>query len=540
MSADLTADVVVVGSGVAGALTAAKLAEQGVDTLIVEAGPRITHDEALATFYASSLRSVPDTPYPNAPYARRPNLRGPDDYLVQDGGIKYDSAYKRIVGGTTWHWAGESLRLLPSDMRMSSEFGLAVDWPYTYDVLAPWYDVAEQELGVAGNAQEDLGSPRSGDFPMPALPFSYLDHQFAKALEGSPYKVNATPSARNSIPYAGRSSCCGSGSCVPLCPSGAKYHAMVHVEAAERAGARVVDSTVVHGVDLDAERRVAGLRFKRPDGSQGTISAQIYVLAANGLETPKILLMSHAEANPGGVANSSDQVGRNLMGHPTVWSTALSDQPVWPYNGPMSLSGIDSTRWGDWRAERPAFRIIISNSGWAWPYGAPVAPAQRLIAAGLEGEALDRAIRDHASRQVVVSSMTDQLPDPENRIVPDFERLDPIGIPRPKITYSYDSYTHRGAMAIREVHTDILGRLGASEINHGGRSAGGTNIMGTYRMGDDPKTSVVDAHLRTHDHANLFLLGSGVFPTGGAANPTLTIAALSLRAVDPILEQLAS
>lgn len=540
MSADLSATVVVVGSGVAGALTAAKLAEQGVDTLIVEAGPRITQDEALATFDASPLRSVPQTPYPNAPFARRPNLHGLEDYLVQDGGITYDTAYERIVGGTTWHWAGESLRLLPSDMRMSSEFGLAVDWPIVYDDLAPWYDAAEQELGVAGNAEDDLGSPRNGDFPMPALPFSYLDRQFAKALEGSPYKLNATPSARNSVEYAGRSPCCGSGSCVPLCPSGAKYHAMVHVEAAERAGARVADSTVVHHVDLDAERRVAGLRFKRPDKSEGSISAQIYVLAANGLETPKILLMSRGEASPDGVANSSDQVGRNLMGHPSIWSTALSDRPVWPFNGPMSLSGIDSPRWGDWRAERPAYRIIIGNSGWAWPYGAPVAPAQRLIAAGLEGEALDRAIREHVSRQVVVSSMTDQLPDPENHIVPDFEQLDPIDIPRPKITFNYDSYTRRGIIAVRQVHADILDRLGASEVSHGGRSAGGTHIMGTYRMGDDPRTSVVDAQLRTHDHPNLFLLGSGVFPTGGAANPTLTIAALSLRAVDPILKQLAS
>ena len=538
MSADLTADVVVVGSGVAGALTAAKLAEQGVDTLIVEAGPRITHGEALDTFYASSLRSVSDTPYPNAPYARRPNVNGPDDYLVQAGGIPYDTAYERIVGGTTWHWTGESLRLLPSDMRMSSEFGLAVDWPFTYDDLAPWYDVAERDLGVAGNAADDLGSPRSGDFPMPALPFSYLDHQFAKALEGSPYKLNATPSARNSMPYAGRSPCCGSGSCVPICPSGAKYHAMVHVEAAERAGARVVDRTVVHAVDLDANHGVSGLRFKRPDGSEGTITGKVYVLAANGLETPKILLMSRGESHPDGVANSSDQVGRNLMGHPFMWTTALADRPVWPFNGPMSLSGIDSTRWGDWRAERPAYRIFISNSGWAWPYGAPVAPAQRLIAAGLKGEALDHAIRDHVSRQIVIGSMTDQLPDPDNHVRPDFEQLDPIGIPRPKITYNYDSYTHRGSIAIREVHDDILNRLGVTQVRHGGRSAGGTHIMGTYRMGEDPKTSVVDPNLRTHDHPNLFLLGSGVFPTGGAANPTLTIAALSLRAVGPILDQL--
>ena len=538
MPADLTADVVVVGSGVAGALTAAKLAEQGVDTLIVEAGPRITRDEALATFYASPLRALSDTPYPNAVYAPRPEPRGPETYLVRAGGVPFATAYERVVGGTTWHWEGVCLRLLPSDLRMSSEFGLAVDWPFTYDELGPWYDAAERELGVAGNAADDLGSPRSGDFPMPALPFSYLDQQFAKALEGGPYKLNATPSARNSVAYGGRSPCCGSGSCVPVCPSGAKYDAMVHVEAAEQASARVVDKTVVQAVDLDGERRVSGLQFKRPDGSEGKISAKIYVLAANGLETPKILLMSRGETSPDGVANSSDQVGRNLMGHPWVSTFALSDQPVWPFHGPMSLSGIDSPRWGAWRAERPAYRIFIENSGWGWPHGAPVAAAQKFIKEGLEGEALSLAFRDYASRQVVIASMTDQLPDPENRIVPDFEQLDPIGIPRPKIAYRYDSYTRRGEPAIKQVHEELLGMLGSSQIQHGRLWAGGTHIMGTYRMGDDPKTSVVDPDLRTHDHPNLFLLGSGVFPTGGAANPTLTIAALSLRAVDAILKQL--
>ncbi|MEM7223824.1 MAG: GMC family oxidoreductase [Pseudomonadota bacterium] len=539
MSADLTADVAIVGAGVAGALTAAKLAEQGVDTLVVDAGPRITRETALETYRASPERLLPGATYPNARHAPHPLLREPDFYLVQEGPDPFAVSYQRIVGGTTWHWEATCLRMTPSDLRLKSETGLGADWPLSYQELAPWYDEAERELGVAGDGKADLGAPRTGAYPMPGMALSYMDQQFAKALAGSSYRLVTTPAARNSVAYGGRVSCCGANSCVPICPSGAKYDAMIHVEAAERAGARVFADRVVHRVELDPERRVAGLAFKRPDGSEGAIAAKLYVLAAHAIETPKILLMSRGERAPKGVANGSGLVGRNLMDHPYKMSWALAEQPQWPYRGPMTLSSIENTRWGDWRSERPGYRIAIYNNGWAIPTGAPIATVEALIDQGLEGEALARAIGDQLSRQVMIGAMTEQLPDPENRIEADFERPDALGIPRPKITFRFDDYTHRGMAAAERAHEEILGRLGTDQPRHTPEPAAGNHIMGTTRMGDDPKTSVVDRSLRAHEHPNLFLLGSGAFPTGGTANPTLTIAALSLRAVAPILAQLA-
>jgi len=195
---------------------------------------------------------------------------------------------------------------------------------------------------------------------------------------------------------------------------------------------------------------------------------------------------------------------------------------------------------GDWRADRPTFRISIGNTGWAWSMGAPNTTVNDLIGQGLEGVALDRAIGDHVSRHVLIASMTEQLPDPAHRIVPNFDRRDAIGIPLPMTFYRFDDYTHRGMTSSEAIHEEIFDRLGTDQPRHSPEPWNGSHIMGTYKMGEDPATSVVDTDLRSHDHPNLYLLGSGVFPTSGAANPTLTIAALSLRTVQPVLDQLAS
>ena len=130
--------------------------------------------------------------------------------------------------------------------------------------------------------------------------------------------------------------------------------------------------------------------------------------------------------------------------------------------------------------------------------------------------------------------MVEQLPSPENRIVPDFDKRDAIGIPRPRITYRIDDYARRALAHARRIHGEVFAALKVTETHHGDDIVGAGHVIGTYRMGIDPAQSVVNAELRSHDHPNLFLLGSGVFPTSAASNPTLTIAALALRSVGPI------
>ena len=528
-----SADVVIVGSGVAGSLAAARLAKAGVKVVMLEAGPRVRRPEALAQ-YRDALIKIPEAPYPDTPYAPHPRSDNPDHYFLQNGPDKFASAYLRQVGGTTWHWLGTTLRFVPDDFRLRSRFGVGVDWPLSYDDLEPWYCEAERELGVAGDPKADLDAPRSQPYPLPPIPLSYLDRRVAAALVNSPYLVQPTPQARNSQRYDNRPACCGSSSCIPICPVQAKYDATTHVAQAERAGAQLVAEAVVSRVEVGADGRISGLVVKRPDGTEDRATGKLFVIAAHGIETPKLLLQSFTDRWPRGVANSSDQVGRNLMDHPSQLSWALASEPLWPYRGPLSTAGIESTRAGDWRGEHAAFRIQIDNRGWAWPMGTPDSTVRDLLKQGLRGAALDRALADRSSRELGLATMVEQLPSPANRIVPDFENRDAIGLPRPRITFRIDDYARRAFEHGRRIHREVFAALKATEQRHGDDTMSSGHIMGTYRMGVDPAQSVVNTDQRAHDHPNLFLLGSGVFPTSAASNPTLTIAALALRAVGPI------
>ncbi len=533
MSLRYDCDVAIIGAGVAGALVADALADE-LSVMLLEAGPRIERSEAHDRFLDAPIKT-PQAPYLGAPLYPFPRSEAPDAWYVQAGPQRFDATYVKGVGGTTWHWLGTCLRFVPDDFRLRSRFGRGLDWPLDYAELEPWYGKAEAALGVAGPAGEDPLSPRSTPYPLPAIPTSYLDRRLAEALAGTPYAgVQATPQARNSRPYRDRPACCGSASCIPLCPIGAKYDAALHCETAEAKGARLLDGAFVVGLETGAQGGITRAKVRFAAGGEAEVKAKVFVLAAHAIESPRLLLNSASETYPGGLANASDQVGRNLMDHPVQLSWALAKEPLYPWRGPLSTAGIETPRAGDFRGERPAFRIEILNAGWSWPTGAPESTARSLIAQGLRGEALDRALRNRTSRQIALSSLIEQLPNSDNRIDLDPHLTDHYGVPRPRIHYAIDDYCRAGLEAARQAHNDVLQRLGVDEVRHTPEIKSAQHIIGTLRMGDDPDHSVVDPDLRAHQHRNLFVLGSSVFPTSAVANPTLTIAALALRAVAPI------
>ncbi len=535
MTDTLDADFVIVGSGVAGALCAWQLASAGRSTLIVEAGPRIDRGEALARFFAAPVKHS-NSPYPDTPWAPSPNESKIGDYYLQDGPVPFRGIYLRAVGGSTWHWGGDSQRHFPNDFRMKSAFGVAVDWPITYDDLAPWYDAAETAFGVAGNAEKSLGPPRTRPFPLPEVPFTYLDRQVAAVAPQHGFNLATVPQARNSVDYDGRPTCCGNASCMPLCPVGAKYDASVHVAKAEKAGARVLDSAVVTSLVVGADGRISGLRFRRPDGSEGSVTGRTFVVAAHAIETPKLLLASRSERLPNGIANSSDQVGRNLMGHYLKGFAALTAKPVYPYRGPVVTSGFRELRDHDKRGEYAAVGCGITNEGFSLGTGA-LRNAAALAMHGLRGAALDRAIAYRTSRELLIGGTAEVLPDPANRIRPDFDHLDGGGQPRPRITFKVDDYTLRGLAVAESRLRPILDALGCTDVIELGPASETSIIAGTTRMGLDAKTSVVDKDLRSHDHPNLYIAGSSVFPTTGATPPTLTVAALALRLANHLISK---
>src|SRR5690606_22161288 len=276
-----------------------------------------------------------------------------------------------------------------------------------------------------------------------------------------------------------------------------KYDATVHLAQAEAAGAVIYDQTTATRLNLGTDGQIASVDFRRADGSTGTAKGKVVVVAAHAIETPRLLLNSAQEGAANGIANSSDQVGRNLMDHPSKLSWAETPESVWPYRGPLSTSGIENVRDGDFRKERAAFRIEIGNDGHNWPTGAPLSTAAALAKQGLRGAELDAAIKKATSRHIRRASLVEQTPEAESRVTLDPDKRDANGMPLPRIHYDYSDYTRAGLDAAQQAHDEVFAALGATNINHANDINGSGHVIGTVRMGTDAASAVVDADLRS-------------------------------------------
>ncbi|SDG85026.1 Choline dehydrogenase [Pseudomonas benzenivorans] len=608
------ADVIVVGGGMSGSVMAYQLGLAGLKVLVLESGPAIppNRSEYLERFYTAILKA-PEAPYPpsemaqdpaqqNAPRATIEDLiNGWQDpqksYLVQKGPLSFSSTYERLGGGTMWHWMGTALRLLPNDFRMKTAYGVGVDWPLSYDDLQTAYCRAEAEIGVSADvaAQSYLGVtfPPGYQYPMHGIPPSLVDQGLAAAVDGKsfqnlPLLVSPTPAGRNSQNDNGRRVCAGNTSCTPICPIQAKYDATVTMnKALDTGNVRILYQSVASRVQVGSDGQVSGIEFIQyatgdgPAIGTGLAQGKRYVIAAHAIETPKLLLNSVSPQCPKGVANSSGQVGCSLADHPVylAWGMMPEGKPLFPYRGPLSTSGIESLRDGEFRKHRAAWRIEIGNEGWNWPKndpyttvcdyidgtnngGANPLPSQHgQPPQALFGTALVQKLNSLFTRQFRLGFLVEQVEEnPEQalcRVVPSQEYKDHLGIPRPEIHYDFSDYTKEGFKQARNAATQIITELlGAEELTNLNPSMknsppgvfsyqgdtyayeGAGHLMGTYRMGDDRNTSVVDKHQRSWDHSNLFLIGDGVFPGTGTANPTLTLTALAFQAADTVASDL--
>jgi choline dehydrogenase-like flavoprotein len=529
------ADVVVVGAGIAGGHAAFRLAGKGVRVLVLEAGPQLSRNEAVETFVASTSKG-PNAPYPPVPYAPHPTDGDPDAFYVQAGPDQFVGSYTRILGGTTWHWTGFADRLRPADFRMRSLYGVAEDWPISYDDLVDYYEEVERMWGVAGDPAYDWGAPRRVPYPQPPIPATYMDRQVDKVLAPLGLSAQIFSHARNSVPFDGRPACCGNNTCVPICPIQAKYDGSVHVLKAEALGATVLDKALATRVELDAGRRVSGIRFRRPDGSEAVARGRFYIVACHAIETPRLLLNSKGERVPAGVANTSGAVGRYLLSqlNQDVWG--ITRDPVYPYRGPQQTSGIVEFRDGAFRRDYAAVGTSFMNDGWSGNTDA-VDRARTLARDGMRGHRMIATLRHEIARHLRLNSSAETLPDADNRVELAEDMPDSAGIPRPKIHFRVDDYTKQGLTHVLGYVQKILSALGATpQWNVPYLSS--AIIAGTTRMGTDPRTSVVDATLRAHDHPNLFIAGTSTHVTAPVNAPTLTVAANALRVADLILAEL--
>jgi glucose dehydrogenase len=623
--ADKVWDVAIVGSGFAGALIAHELGKGRKNVIILEAGAGVppNFNEYMRRFYSTAAK-VPESPYtpeifgpsglidPSTVSAGRPtvltlsgnNWTDPKQaYLIQKGPRPFGSTYDRIAGGTS-HWLGTCLRFVPSDFKMKSQYGQSVDWPIEYKDLNSWYGEAETELGVSGDVDEQtycgVEFPSGYKYQMRKIPNSTTDQYVDKSLNSNPLTedqtrflgmgapvtripVRGVPAARNSEPYRNRRACAGNTNCIPICPIQAKYDPTITLNDAMNTGfvkfgERTVASEIVVG-ENGLVSEIKFIRYKTDTGQRtesGSVKARIYVIAANAIETPRLLLMSkNGGRTARGVANRSDMVGRNLMDHPYYVVWGMSPEQLYPYRGPLITSGIGDLCDGPFRRERAAFRADIGNEGWNFVVGGDPnvttldfvnglnksrlnAPRERrdgpLGDEALFGKQLVDRLNEKFTRQFRCGFLIEQTPDLDNRVTLSSDYKDGLGLPRPQISYNLSDYTRRGFIAAYRMKNLLFEKMGLDEFTRvedddptrfdeeiEGKTVrlnyiGAGHIMGTCRMGDDPKQSVVDKFQRSHDHKNLYLVGSSTFPTGATANPTLTIAALSLRTAKHILD----
>jgi choline dehydrogenase-like flavoprotein len=513
-------DVCVVGSGPAGSLVAHKLAEAGSDVVVLEAGPRFDLDERTAQLDAH-LRPGEGNPWGMGGERDAYSSRGERDYPLNVARVKG-------VGGSTLHWQGMVMRLHERDFEMESRYGVGTDWPIDYADLQPYYAAAEEALGVAGADDNPYAPPRDEPFPLPAFPPSHSDSIFAEACESLGLDMHSVPNARNSESYDGAPACVGYGTCRPVCPSGAKYTAERHVAAAEAAGARVIDRAPVQRLEHDASgERLTRAVYATPDGETHAQTARRFVVACGGVETPRLLLLSKSEQYPDGLANSSGLVGRYFCDHLFAGAGGRYDEPT--RQNHVGFNTSECHQFYD--DEEPVIGLKLEFLNYAGP-----SPVTSALTADTWGEELLGDLQREYGTHVAMGALIEQLPRRENRIELDPSTTDDHGNPVPEIHWSLDERTRAGLRRANEIQTAVLTELGVSpEWRVGPENTGPAyHHMGTTRMGTDPERSVVGPGLRTHDLDNCWLVGSSPFPTGGAMNPTLTIAALSLLAADRI------
>jgi quinoprotein glucose dehydrogenase len=445
------------------------------------------------------------------------------------------------VGGLGMHWGGVTPRFSPEDFRQRSLYGVGTDWPISYEELDPFYQEAEERMGVAGEQGPPELDPRSKPFPMPAIPLTYnlaiLKEWAAKA--GIP--TWSQPSAKNSVNYRGRSACCRNDTCFPICPVGAKWSpdfTWSALRAAKRV--RLVTRTLVRRLvpDERSGRIAYAVAANRDRPNEPVhVRAKAFVVAGGYAWSPHLLLLSTSSRFPSGIANRSGLVGKYMSGHRNVQAFVSLPVQLFPgINEQHSLVTKKFMRPGKLdRYVRHDLRIWESSVG----RGPRLRDESGAL---LLGDALmsDWRGRTRAASTARVRAYYDVVPARESELTLDASAKNRWGDPMPRLTFrdADESKALRGHTedTIRALFAEMA-RVGDGTVMRTAVDDFQDHPAGGCRMGDDPAQSVVDGWGRAHDHENLWVTGAPTCVSGGCANATLTFAALSLRTASKLAEQ---
>jgi len=532
-------DFVIVGSGSAGGILARELSTKGFDVVVLEQGPfrqaaDFTHDE-IDVVFGGELLGGP------APLAGQ-TFRRDESEVAEPAPFRQPAEYAKTVGGSSVHFSGNYWRFREVDFREKSLLGPIAgtnfaDWPIDYAELEPYYTRVDWEIGVSG-APGPSDSPRSKPFPLPPMPVKSSGVLLERAAKKLGLHPQPAPVAILSGPLNGRPGCIHCGYCMGFgCEVGAKSSTLAAMipQAIASGRCEIRPESTVFRVRTNAAGRVDSLMYYDAEGAEHVQKAKAVILAANGAETPRLLLDSASERHPDGLANSSGFVGRNLM-----------------FNGHSLANGVFDEQLNDYKSiqvTRLVHDFYDSDPARGF-YGGGGIDARPLFSAtpilftlgGLPpdaprwGREFKEMLANNYTRQMTILGSTTSLAQDRNNITLDPVHKDRFGRPALRLTYR----DHDDDLAMM----DFL-RIKALELFDaaGAKQSwsfpvepqrGGAHLLGTCRMGDDPATSVVNRYHRSHDVENLFICDGSSFVTSGRGQPTMTIMALAFRAAEHI------
>ncbi|HLG14756.1 MAG TPA: GMC family oxidoreductase [Blastocatellia bacterium] len=527
-------DFVIIGAGASGGIIARELAAAGFRVVVLEQGPYLRerdfeHDE----FKYRQQRAITND------YDRQPNtfrMSEKEKAKVQPAII-----YGRQVGGGTVHFTGNYWRFHEVDFIERSKLGPIAgtafdDWPITYAEMEPYYTKTEWELGVSG-VPGPFDPPRSEPFPLPPLPIKSSGVLAERGAHKLGWHAAPAPMAIISQPYRGRSACLHCGFCEFFgCEANAKSSTLATViQEAEKTGrCEIRPNSYVRKIETDKAGRVTGVTYFDENRRETFQAAKAVVLCANGAETPRLLLMSKSSRFPDGLANSSGKVGKYLMFNGHASATALFEQPLNEFKS-VAVSRVihdfydSDPKRGYYGGGGIDTRFVSYPINFALRGLPPDSPRW-----GAQYKAM---LREHYTRSLNASGHTTSLPVDTNNISLDPHVKDAWGLPVVRVTYKDHADDMKTMKFFQERCKELLEAAGAQKVwvRPVREQSFGFHLLGTCRMGNDPRSSVVDKYHRAHDVPNLFICDGSSFVTSGRGQPTCTIQALAFRASEHIV-----
>ncbi len=526
-------DFLIIGSGAAGGVLAKELSSRGFRIVVLEQGPFFREKD----FSHDEYRNFALGPLVNRDQVQRFRKTEHEEGVPATALI-----YGRVVGGGSVHFTANFWRLHEIDFIEAGKKGTIAgtglaDWPITYADLEPYYTKVDWEVGVSGQVGTNPFEPyHSRPYPVPPMPNKSSGVLFERGAKKLGYHPFPATMAILSQPHNGRNACMHCGFCEYFgCEMGAKSTTLASMIPVALGTGRceIRPNSTVTRIETNAGGKVTGAVYRDANGVEQFQRARAVIVSANGSETPRLLLLSANKQFPNGLANSSGKVGKYLMFNFGAFAGASFEQPLNDYR-----SIADTQVMQDFYEIDPKHGFYGGGGMDARFDFPPIAFAQAGLPPDVPkwGKDFKKALAHYYTRSMYILCHCTSLPLESNNITLDPKLKDKHGLPAMRVTYKDHPDDVRTGQFLQARALEILDAAGAAKkwSYPVTESTNAVHLLGTCRMGKDPKTSVINADHRTHDISNLFLCDGSSFVTSGRGQPTMTIMALAFRAADRI------